>query len=241
VGGSESGSRSFRAARDEYSVDFRAGSNQAGISCETSSSQTLPVSLALKPDQEQALRELGFADPGENPHFTRQVDTEDDATLQELSGIAIKVLSEILRCETSDPWEMSFFLETGRAPRTLQYLVVSFLNEFLAERGTGNILMLESGRIYAQLTPQGSQDVLNCEVISNKYLPPDLQLSPEKLESMESRGFACSTEHGENYHKEFPVGDSKAVIEIAKEILSTFAEVYGLETMPKFKLTLTID
>jgi hypothetical protein len=180
-------------------------------------------------------------DPGDNPRFTRQVDTGDDSTLRELAGIAVKILTEIFRCEADCPWEMCFFLETGRAPRTLQYLVVSFLNEFLAEQGESNILLLESGRIYAQLTPRGGNNQLYCEVVSNKYLPGDLQLSPEKLDLLASRGFEVPADDGGNFHKVLPAGDTTAVIEIAKEILGTFAEVYGLETMPKFKLTLTID
>ncbi|HMF33736.1 MAG TPA: hypothetical protein VKK79_20090 [Candidatus Lokiarchaeia archaeon] len=241
VGGSESGARSFRTSLDEYTVNFLAGKDQPGILCEVTSSATLPPALALKPDQEAALRDLGFADPGENPHFTRQVDAADEATLREMAATTIKVLREIYGCEGNCPLELSFYLETGRLARTLQYLVVSFLTEFLAEHGPENLLLVESGRIYAQFTPRGSNDSLYCEVVSNKYLPPDLQLSSEKIDLLTSRGFNTPAEEGGNFQKVYPAGDSKAILEIAKDVLGTFQEAYGLASMPKFKLTLTID
>ncbi len=240
VGGAAAGTRSFRITRDEYFVTFRVGKPQKGITCEVASSASLPPSHALKPVQENALKQLGFTPPTDTKTFTLAREDTADEALQELAAIALKVMGEIFTPDADSSYEFEFYHEAGRSARALQWIGVSFLTELLANGGAAGLLTLESGRVYGQFTFAPDKQQMYCELVSNHFLPKELQLSPEKLNLVTSRGFQVPQKEG-NFNRSYPAGDRKVMENAVLDMLSLFTEAYGLDPIPHFKVVLTIN
>jgi hypothetical protein len=240
VGGAAAGTRSFRITRDEYFVTFRVGKPNPGITCEVASSASLPPSHALKPAQELALKELGFAPPGDSRVFTLSKKDISDESLQDLAAIALKVMGQIFIPDADSTFEFEFYHEAGRSARALQWIGVSFLNELLANGGAVGLLTLESGRVYGQFTFQPGKNLMYCELVSNQFLPKEIQLSPERLSLLPARGFQAPAGEG-NFSRTYPTGDRKVVENAVLDVLSLFTDAYGLDPIPHFKVVLTIN
>lgn len=240
VGGPEGGSRAFQVTLDEFMVTFKAGSGRIGFLCEASSNATLAPKFALKPDQEAAFRAEGFIDSEENRSFTLTIENLDPETLQDLATKTIRLFQEIYRCSADCAWEFSFYLEDPRPPSALQYLVATHLTQFLSEQSKNNLFLIESGKIYAQFSLKSGFTPLTCEVVANRYLPPDLQLPPEKVDLLTSRGFEAPAGDG-NFHRDFAAGNFQELIEVVRDIFGVFLKVYSLDALPRFKLTIALD
>ncbi len=240
VGGAAAGTRSFRITRDEYFVTFRVGKPQKGITCEAASSASLPPSHALKPAQENALKQLGFAPPADTKTFTLAREDSADEVLQDLAAIALKVMGEIFTPDADSSFEFEFYHEAGRSAQALQWIGVSFLSELLAAGGAAGLLTLESGRVYGQFTYAPNKQEMYCELVSNQFLPKELQLSPEKLAIITGKGYLVPAKEG-NYSRTYPAGDRKVVENAARDMLALFTEAYGLNPIPHFKVVLTIS
>jgi len=240
VGSVAAGTRSFRITRDEYFVTFRVAKSPAGITCEAASSASLPPSHALKPPQEAALRDLGFAPPNDSKTFTLHKAEKTDAVLHDLAAVALKVMGQIFTPEADSTWEFEFYHEVGRSARALQWIGVSFLNELLAEGGTSGLLTIESGRVYGQFTFAPDKNLLYCELVSNQFLPKDVQLSPEKLSLLPARGFQVPAEPG-NFNRTYLLTDRLVAENAVLDVLSLFTDAYGLDPIPHFKVVLTTN
>ncbi len=240
VGGAAAGTRSFRITRDEYFVTFRVGKTLKGITCETASSASLPPSHALKPAQEASLKALGFAPPADTKTFTLAREDTADEILQDLAAVALKVMGEIFTPDADSSFEFEFYHEVGRSARALQWIGVSFLSELLANGGTVGLLTLESGRVYGQFTFAPDKQQMYCELVSNQFLPKELQLTPEKLDLVSKRGYQAPAKEG-NFSRTYPSGDRKVVENAVLDMLSLFTDAYGLDPIPHFKVVLTIN
>ena len=77
-------------------------------------------------------------------------------------------------------------------------------------------------------------------MVANKYLPAPLQLNPEKVDLLTSRGFDAPTDEG-NFQREVAVDNFQEILNVVKEIFQLFQEIYGLDALPHFKLTISLD
>ena len=240
VGGAAAGTRTFRITRDEYFVAFRVGYPQTGILCEVAASTSLPPSHALTSVQEAEIKQLGFIPPGETKTFTLIREDVTDDVLQTLATMAIKIIEEIFTPATDSAYEFEFYHKGGRTARALQWIAVSFLRELIANGNTTGLLTFESGRVYCQFTFIPEKQEIYCELVSNQYLPKDLQLTPEKITLITACGFQSPIKEG-NFNRTYPTGDSKIVENAVQEILGLFTKAYGLDPIPQFKVILTIN
>jgi hypothetical protein len=68
--------------------------------------------------------------------------------------------------------------------------LVRSLQRLLTEGGKDDFLIVSAGDVYVQFVAFPKDKQINCEAVSNDYLPPELHLTVEKVMRLNQLGFA---------------------------------------------------
>ena len=124
--------------------------------------------------------------------------------------------------------------------------LVHNLSQLITEGGDGNFLIVSVGNVYIQFAGSRGATSVDCEAVSNQFLPEELQLTEHALSQLRGLGFevpveapvkpswrnlwgllAVTTPPPPNYSRTFDAADEPAVREIARTTLSILSDVYG--------------
>jgi hypothetical protein len=78
------------------------------------------------------------------------------------------------------------------------------------------------------------------ETVSNAYLPPKLQLGPDKVAELERLDFEVD-DSDENFSRKFDVPDEAKARDLAQLTLNILATVYGCARDSKLGIELTLE
>lgn len=104
----------------------------------------------------------------------------------------------------------------------------------LIKCGEGSFLIIVAGDYYVQFMFHPGDAVLDCEAVSNCYLPHELQLKKRSADLLESLGFAKPQDNNSNYSQTFESADAKELLpSIATLVARIFADVYSVSNRTK--------
>ena len=144
--------------------------------------------------------------------------------------------------------------------------LVHNLSRLITEGGDGNFLIVSVGEVYIQFAGSRGATSVDCEAVSNQFLPAELQLGEGRLSELQALGFevpvevsaevpvqpkpswrnlwgllAVTTPPPPNYSRTFDAADEPAVREIARTTLSILSDVYGCPTQSPIKYELELQ
>jgi hypothetical protein len=106
--------------------------------------------------------------------------------------------------------------------------IYSGLLDLMSEGGPGNFMVVSSGDIYIQFAGSPGNPQIQCESISNEYLPKKLQMSKKDVGKLKSLGFVLGGDQIVNFSRAYEIPTEQQARELADLTVSILQEVYGI-------------
>ncbi len=121
---------------------------------------------------------------------------------------------------------------------------ISSLRKLIFEDGTYKFLIVsakELKEIYVQFFSPGKHDpALECEAVSNEFLPEKLRLNENKISLLKELGFK-EPKDSSNFSMEFDVSSETAIRNVARVALRIFREIYDCPSQLELQFELSIE
>lgn len=123
-------------------------------------------------------------------------------------------------------------------------LIVHNLRRIQEEGGEGSFVIFEADKqanYYIQFAGQNGDPVLFGEAVENEYIVEGYKLSGEKLHKLSALGWGYEAATGANYSQSWQAAVDSHREDIARIVLQTFEEVYGVDISQPLDVTLVLD
>jgi hypothetical protein len=117
-------------------------------------------------------------------------------------------------------------------------LIQSFI-KLMTQGGDDSFLVLSSGSVYLKYIAEPDIRSVYIEAVSNKLLPKDLQLNPEKISRLNGIGFKPQA-RSPNLMKTFSIPDESAFLDLADMSLKVLEKIYGVQKTSELSIELNM-
>lgn len=119
--------------------------------------------------------------------------------------------------------------------------ICSGLLDLTREGGPGNYMVVSAGEIFVQFAGSPGNPQVQCESISNEYLPDDLKVPPKAIKKLETLGFVLSGEEIKNFSRNYKIANAKQARALAVQTLRILEEVYGLSRKAEVHVEISLE
>ena len=122
--------------------------------------------------------------------------------------------------------------------------VAKEIKRLLNEGGEENFLIVSAGDIYVQFTSSNGESSVNCEVVSNRFLPDDLYLERPQVIQLNELGFESPSGADDgctNFNRPYNVNTDERLEKLVEDVYFVFFEIFKLSLDTEFKLDLTLQ
>jgi hypothetical protein len=120
-----------------------------------------------------------------------------------------------------------------------QQALVDHLRALVVEGGDYNRLIVSHGDVYVQFIGSRGGDSIDCEAVTNRFLPAAAQLTPKREQELTTRGFTTRRKR-RNLVRKFTCSGPDAMPTIADETLEILARAYGVDADAQLRFDLLL-
>jgi hypothetical protein len=118
--------------------------------------------------------------------------------------------------------------------------IAGALTDIQQKGGENNFVILKAGRnYYIQFATSTGQSELYAEAVSNHYLSPENALSDDQIAVLESLGWM--PQMNGNHYRNWEADSDERRVEIARQVIRTFMEVYGIPSDIHLEMELVLE
>jgi hypothetical protein len=122
--------------------------------------------------------------------------------------------------------------------------IVTTLRQIQAEGGAQNFVIFKADdekNYYIQFTSGRGDMKLYAEAVSNKYLSPQFALNAEQIQALKKLGWAPPVEGFVNFNRTWDADNDAQRLAIARLVMRTFGEIYGIDPARPLTIELGIE
>ena len=109
--------------------------------------------------------------------------------------------------------------------------IATLLQRIQEEGGTGNFVVFiadAEANYYIQFAGEASEPELYAEAVSNEFLEPKFKLNQDQISALQALGWSAPSSDRVNFYRDWHATNHEHRVHIAREVMRTFSEIYGI-------------
>ena len=119
--------------------------------------------------------------------------------------------------------------------------IYSGLLDITREGGPGNFMVVSVGEVYVQFAGSPGNPQVQCESISNEYLPTKFKIKKPAIAKLKSLGFVLGGDEFKNFSRTYDVTTEEQARELAETTTRILQEVYCIAKDAAVQIELSLE
>jgi hypothetical protein len=119
--------------------------------------------------------------------------------------------------------------------------IYSGLIDITREGGPGNFMVVSVGEVYVQFAGSPGNPQVQCEAISNEYLPTKFKIKKPAIAKLKEFGFVLGGDEFKNFSRAYDVTTEEQARELSETTVRILEEVYGVAKDDDVQIELSIE